>query len=104
MSGGDEALERESWSCGWIWAFVLIRWKEMGAEKERLDGLEMGLEKKERGFWVMNRTAEEREVAMAMPWCRERERGVRREMDERWRRGERPQENSPLDILHNEPQ
>lgn len=37
----------------------------MGEEKERLDGLAMGLEKKERGFGVKSRTATEREVAMA---------------------------------------
>jgi hypothetical protein len=37
----------------------------MGREKERVHGLEIVLEKKERGFGVKTRTAEEKEVAMA---------------------------------------
>lgn len=108
--GGDEALERESWSCGCAWGFVLIRWKVTGREKDRLDGLEMGLEKKERSFGVVkSRTAEEREVAMAA-WLvplvqreREREREVCGEKSRRESGEEKTTRETSLDILRNEP-
>jgi hypothetical protein len=69
-------------------------------EKERLCGLEMGLENKEIGFGVKSRTAEEEEVAMA--WCREMDvcGGNEREMEEE----ETARRLETLDILLTEPQ
>jgi hypothetical protein len=79
-------------------------------EKERLCGLEMGLENKEIGFGVKSRTAEEEEVAMA--WCREMDvcGGNEREMDvcggneREMEEEETARRLETLDILLTEPQ